>query len=62
MANNPQQIFANGKICYIEIPALDIQQSSTFYQNVFKWNIRDDEAGNISFDDTAGQVKFGFFV
>jgi uncharacterized protein len=57
MDNNPQPIFVNGKICYIEIPALDIQQSSTFYQNVFKWNIREDEAGNISFDDTAGQVS-----
>jgi uncharacterized protein len=57
MDNNPQPIFANGKICYIEIPALDIQQSSTFYQNVFKWNIREDEAGNISFDDTTGQVS-----
>ncbi len=37
--------------------ALDIQQSSKFYQTVFGWNIRDDNGGNISFDDTVGQVS-----
>ena len=57
MDNNSQPTFANGKICYIEIPALDIQQSSKFYQNVFGWNIREDNGGNISFDDTVGQVS-----
>lgn len=57
MDNNSQPTFANGKICYIEIPALDIQQSSKFYQNVFGWNIREDDGGNISFDDTVGQVS-----
>ena len=57
MDNTSQPAFANGKICYIEIPALDIQQSSKFYQNVFSWNIREDDGGNISFDDTVGQVS-----
>ena len=57
MDNNLQPTFANGKICYIEIPALDIQQSSNFYQTVFGWNIREDNGGNISFDDTVGQVS-----
>ena len=52
-----QLTFANGKICYIEIPALDIQQSSKFYQDVFGWNVREDNSGNISFDDTVGQVS-----
>lgn len=36
---------------------MDIQQSSKFYQTVFGWNIRDDNGGNISFDDTVGQVS-----
>jgi predicted enzyme related to lactoylglutathione lyase len=57
MDNNLQPTFANGKICYMEIPALDIQQSSKFYQTVFGWNIREDNEGNISFDDTVGQVS-----
>ena len=57
MENNSQPTFANGKICYIEIPALNILQSSTFYKNVFAWNIRKDNDGNVSFDDTVGQVS-----
>ncbi|MDD8018033.1 MAG: VOC family protein [Bacteroidota bacterium] len=47
----------NGKICYIEIPALDIRQSAAFYQKTFGWNIREDNAGNISFDDAVGEVS-----
>lgn len=57
MENNSQPTFANGKICYLEIPALDIIQSSKFYQKVFAWKIRKDNDGNISFDDTVGQVS-----
>jgi uncharacterized protein len=57
MDNNSQPTFANGKICYIEIPAFDIQQSSKFYQIVFGWKIREDNSGNVSFDDTTGQVS-----
>lgn len=57
MENNLQPSFANGKICYIEIPALDVVQSSKFYQIVFGWNIRQDNSGNTSFDDTVGQVS-----
>ena len=30
----------NGKICYIEIPAIDIARSAAFYANVFGWGIR----------------------
>ncbi len=31
---------ANGKICYLEIPATDIARSAEFYKGVFGWNIR----------------------
>ncbi len=57
MDNISQPTFANGKICYLEIPVFDIQQSSSFYQNVFEWNIRQDNESNVSFDDTVGQVS-----
>ena len=30
----------NGKICYIEMPALDIRRSADFYAKVFGWKIR----------------------
>ncbi len=52
-----QPTFANGKICYIEIPAIDINSSANFYKEVFGWRIRNNSEGNISFDDTIGEVS-----
>jgi predicted enzyme related to lactoylglutathione lyase len=49
--------FANGKICYIEIPAIDISRSSEFYKRVFGWNIRTRGDGSVAFDDGVGQVS-----
>jgi predicted enzyme related to lactoylglutathione lyase len=49
--------FANGKICYIEMPATDAALSAEFYKKVFGWNIRKRGDGSIAFDDTAGQVS-----
>jgi hypothetical protein len=48
---------ANGKICYIEMPAVDVQRSADFYAKVFGWNIRRRGDGAIAFDDTTGQVS-----
>src|SRR5882724_6110190 len=48
---------ANGKICYIEIPAVDIHSSSDFYSKVFGWQIRQRGDGHTAFDDTTGQVS-----
>jgi uncharacterized protein len=48
---------ANGKICYIEIPATDIARSAEFYERVFGWNIRKRGDGSTSFDDTTGEVS-----
>jgi predicted enzyme related to lactoylglutathione lyase len=48
---------ANGKICYIEMPAIDIARSADFYEKVFGWNIRQRGDGRAAFDDTTGQVS-----
>lgn len=48
---------ANGKICYIEIPATDIQSSADFYQKVFGWTIRKRGDGALAFDDGVGEVS-----
>src|SRR5216684_1031630 len=48
---------ANGKICYIEMPATDVRRSAEFYEKVFGWNIRKRGDGSIAFDDTVGQVS-----
>jgi predicted enzyme related to lactoylglutathione lyase len=49
--------FANGKICYLEMPATDIERSSDFYRRVFGWNIRNRGDGATAFDDTTGEVS-----
>jgi predicted enzyme related to lactoylglutathione lyase len=48
---------ANGKVCYIEIPATDIQRSADFYERVFGWQIRQRGDGRTAFDDTTGDVS-----
>src|ERR1700682_1348675 len=48
---------ANGKICYVEIPAIDIHRSAEFYQKVFGWRIRQRGDGSIAFDDGVGEVS-----
>ena len=49
--------FANGKICYIEMPAIDAARSADFYRRVFGWNIRKRGDGSLAFDDGVGEVS-----
>lgn len=49
--------FANGKICYLEMPATDTARSADFYKKVFGWNIRKRGDGSTSFDDTVNEVS-----
>ncbi len=46
-----------GKISYLQIPAVDVDRSADFYETVFGWNIRRRDAGQIAFDDAAGEVS-----
>jgi predicted enzyme related to lactoylglutathione lyase len=52
-----QPTFGNGKICYVEIPALDINRSASFYKAAFGWQTRTRGNGSIAFDDGVGQVS-----
>lgn len=47
----------NGKICYIEIPAEDVERSAEFYSRVFGWTLRRRGDGATAFDDTTGNVS-----
>ena len=49
--------YANGKICYIEMPATDIARSADFYSKVFGWHIRQRGDGSTAFDDAVGEVS-----
>jgi predicted enzyme related to lactoylglutathione lyase len=48
---------ANGKICYLELPATDVARSAEFYNRVFGWRIRQRGDGSTAFDDTTGEVS-----
>jgi predicted enzyme related to lactoylglutathione lyase len=48
---------ANGKICYLEIPAVDIPRSAAFYEAVCGWSTRKRGDGRLAFDDGVGQVS-----
>ena len=52
-----QPTLGNGKICYVEIPANNIQQSADFYNKVFHWEIRKRGDGATAFNDAVGQVS-----
>lgn len=47
----------NGKLCYVEIPALDVERSAAFYEAVFGWRLRRRGDGATAFDDTTGEVS-----
>jgi len=53
---------SNGKICYVEIPALDLRTSADFYSKVFVWNVRQRDDGSIAFDDGVGEVSGTWMV
>ncbi|HEX9216571.1 MAG TPA: VOC family protein [Gemmatimonadales bacterium] len=47
----------DGKICYLEIPAIDVAVSAAFYAQVFGWKSRLRGDGHRAFDDTTGAVS-----
>jgi uncharacterized protein len=57
MENTKHPTFGNGKICYLEIPSADPVASANFYQIVFGWSTRDNNEGQLSFDDGVTEVS-----
>ncbi len=54
---NKHPTLSNGKVCYLEIPAIDIETSVAFYKELFGWRTRQRGDGSIAFDDTVGEVS-----
>lgn len=48
---------SHGKICYLEMPAIDIASSVAFYETVFGWKTRTRGDGSLAFDDGVGEVS-----
>ncbi len=57
MTTGKQPTYGNGKICYIEMAATDVDRSAAFYKTIFGWNIRKRGDGAIAFDDGVGEVS-----
>jgi predicted enzyme related to lactoylglutathione lyase len=57
MTTGKQPTYGNGKICYIEMAAADVDRSAAFYKTVFGWNIRKRGDGAMAFDDGVGEVS-----
>jgi predicted enzyme related to lactoylglutathione lyase len=56
--NNPEHpTFGNGKICYLELPSRDVEESAQFYKAVFGWNVRQRSDGHWAFDDIVNEVS-----
>ena len=47
----------HGKVCYIELPAIDVRRAADFYEAVFGWRIRQRGDGATAFDDATGEVS-----
>jgi uncharacterized protein len=52
--------YANGKICYVEIPSVDVARSAEFYRAAFGWEIRKRGDGVTAFEDAVGEVSGAF--
>jgi uncharacterized protein len=53
--------FAHGRLAYIQIPALDVNESAAFYKEMFGWQIRGGSPAHLSFTDAGGDI-IGAFV
>ncbi len=51
---------AHGKICYVELPAKDVERSAAFYRGLFGWKMRTRGDGAVAFDDAGGYVSGAF--
>ena len=47
----------SGKICYLEIPARNVQESARFYQDALGWAVRRRGDGATAFDDGVNEVS-----
>lgn len=57
MEKQEHPTFGNGKICYLEIPSRNIDESVSFYKAVFGWQIRRRGDGSWAFDDIVNEVS-----
>ncbi len=57
MSTKKSPTYGDSKVCYVEIPAANIAESSSFYEKVFGWTIRTRSDGTVAFDDGINEVS-----
>ena len=57
MEKDQHPTYGNGKLCYLEIPTADVNESMRFYTTVFGWNTRRRSDGSLAFDDSVNEVS-----
>jgi predicted enzyme related to lactoylglutathione lyase len=53
--------FGHGQLAYVQIPAMDVNESAAFYKENFGWQIRAGSPAHLSFTDATGGI-IGAFV
>jgi uncharacterized glyoxalase superfamily protein PhnB len=61
-SKSPVALLPRPRLCYVEIPAVDVHQSVAFYEKVFGWNIRHRDSNRPSFDDATGYVSGAWVI
>ncbi|HJZ82594.1 MAG TPA: VOC family protein [Pyrinomonadaceae bacterium] len=51
-----EHLFGHGRLSYIQIPAIDVDQSARFYEEVFGWQVRGGRTDHVSFTDATGDM------
>jgi predicted enzyme related to lactoylglutathione lyase len=51
-----KRLARHGHVSYLEIPAVDAEQSAAFYEAVFGWAVERREDGRRSFNDRSGDL------
>ena len=49
-------LFGHGRLSYMQIPATDVKQSASFYEQVFGWQLRGGSDTHFSFSDATGDM------
>jgi predicted enzyme related to lactoylglutathione lyase len=51
-----RHLFGHGRLSYIQIPAINVQASATFYAGVFGWEVKGGDDHHLSFTDATGDM------
>lgn len=53
---SPRHFFGDGRIAYVQIPALDVDVSARFYADTFGWQVRGGGDTHRHFTDATGDM------